>query len=208
MELWVWLNFTLLFLAGGLTPGPAVILVTTASIRYGLWASIAPAVGICAANLVWITLASSGVAVVAKNFPEAFLAFKVLGIAFIVWLAWRTAFGAPVDLLRREPPPKGKLFAHGVGLQLANPNALVYFGGLLPTYFNPDHDMIPQVAISMATVTVCEMFGLMVYAVGADALARKFQSPVFARWFFRLAALAMVVSAAFAVYLTWSATGR
>ena len=208
MELWVWLNFTLLFLAGGLTPGPAVILVTTASIRYGLWASIAPAVGICAANLVWITLASSGVAVVAKNFPEAFLAFKVLGIAFIVWLAWRTAFGAPVDLLRREPPPKGKLFAHGVGLQLANPNALVYFGGLLPTYFNPDHDMIPQVAISMATVTVCEMFGLMVYAVGADALARKFQSPVFARWFFRLAALAMVLSAAFAVYLTWSATGR
>ena len=53
------------------------------------------------------------------------------------------------------------LFAHGVGLQLANPNALVYFGGLLPTYFNPDHDMIPQVLISMATVTVCEMFGLM-----------------------------------------------
>lgn len=208
MELWVWLNFTLLFLAGGLTPGPAVILVTTSSIRYGFWASMAPAVGICAANLVWISLASSGVAVVAKNFPEAFLAFKMLGIAFIVWLAWRTAFGAPVDLLRREPPPKGKLFAHGVGLQLANPNALVYFGGLLPTYFNPDHDMIPQVAISMATVTVCEMFGLMVYAVGADALARKFQSPVFATWFFRLAALAMVLSAAFAVYLTWSTTGR
>lgn len=208
MELWVWLNFTLLFLAGGLTPGPAVILVTTASIRYGFWASMAPAVGICAANLVWITLASSGVAVVAKTFPEAFLAFKLLGIAFIVWLAWRTAFGAPVDLLRRESPPKGKLFAHGVGLQLANPNALVYFGGLLPTYFNPDHDMIPQVLISMATVTVCEMFGLVVYATGADALARRFQSPAFAKWFFMIAALAMVLSAAFAVYLTWSATGR
>lgn len=208
MELWVWLNFTLLFLAGGLTPGPAVILVTTASIRYGFWASMAPAVGICAANLVWITLASSGVAVVAKNFPEAFLAFKLLGIAFIVWLAWRTAFGAPVDLLRKEPPPRGRLFAHGVGLQLANPNALVYFGGLLPTYFNPDHDMIPQVVISMATVTVCEMFGLVVYATGADALARRFQSPAFATGFFRIAALAMVMSAAFAVYLTWSTTGR
>ena len=173
MELWVWLNFTLLFLAGGLTPGPAVILVTTASIRYGFWASMAPAVGICAANLVWITLASSGVAVVAKTFPEAFLAFKLLGIAFIVWLAWRTAFG-----------------------------------GLLPTYFNPDHDMIPQVIISMATVTVCEMFGLVVYATGADALARRFQSPAFATGFFRIAALAMVMSAAFAVYLTWSTTGR
>lgn len=208
MEFWVWANFTLLFLAGGLTPGPAVMLVTTASIRYGFWPAMIPAIGICVANLVWISLAASGVAIVAKSFPEAFLAFKLAGIAFIVWLAWRTAFGAPVDLLRREPPPRRKLFVNGVGLQLANPNALVYFGGLLPTYFNPDHDLVPQVLISMATVTVCEMFGLTVYAAGADALARRFQSLAFAMWFYRLAALAMVVSAGFAVYLTWAATGR
>ncbi|MEY2759756.1 MAG: hypothetical protein RIR33_3534 [Pseudomonadota bacterium] len=208
MEFWVWVNFTLLFIAGGLTPGPAVMLVTTASIRYGFWPSVIPALGICGANLVWIALAAAGVALIARAFPEAFLAFKVAGIAFIVFLAWKTAFGAPVDLLRREPPPKARLFAHGLGLQLANPNALVYFGGLLPTYFNPDRDLLPQVMISMATVTVCEMFGLMVYAAGADALARRFQSQAFATGFFRIAALAMVVSAAFAVYLTWSATGR
>lgn len=208
MDIWVWANFTLLFLAGGLTPGPAVMLVTTASIRYGFWPSTVPALGICAANLVWIALAASGVAVAAKAFPEAFMVLKLAGIAFILWLAWKTAFGAPVDLLRREPPPRGKLFAHGVGLQFANPNALVYFGGLLPTYFNPDRDLIPQVLISMATVTVCEMFGLMVYAAGADALARRFRSQAFATSFFRIASLAMVLSAGFAVYLTWTATGR
>ncbi len=208
MEFWIWVNFTLLFRAGGLTPGPAVMLVTTASIRYGFWASMAPAVGICLANLAWIALAASGVAVLAKAFSEAFMVFKAAGIAFIVWLAWKTAFGAPVDLLRREPPPRRMLFVHGIGLQLANPNALVYFGGLLPTYFNPEHDLIPQVLISMLTVTVCEMFGLVVYAAGSDALARRFQSQAFAHWFFRIAALAMVVSASFAVYLTWAATGR
>lgn len=208
MTVWVWANFTLLFLAGGLTPGPAVMLVTTASIRYGFWAAMIPAVGICVANLVWIALAASGVAVLAKAFPEAFLVLKLAGISFIVWLAWKTAFGAPVDLLRREPPPRRRLLMHGIGLQLANPNALVYFGGLLPAYFNPDYDMIPQVLISMAIVTVCEMFGLVVYAAGSDALARRFQSQAFARWFFRIAALAMVISAGFAVYLTWAATGH
>lgn len=208
MTIWVWANFTLLFLTGGLTPGPAVMLVTTASIRYGFWAAMIPAVGVCVANLAWITLAASGVAVLAKAFPEAFLVLKLAGIGFIVWLAWRTAFGAPVDLLRREPPPRRKLFMHGIGLQLANPNALVYFGGLLPAYFNPDYDMIPQVLISMAIVTVCEMLGLTVYAAGSDALARRFQSQGFARWFFRIAALVMVMSASFAVYLTWAATGH
>lgn len=208
MAFWVWANFTLLFLAGGLTPGPAVMLVTTASIRYGFWAAMIPAIGICVANLVWIALAASGVAVLAKAFPDAFLVLKAAGIAFIVWLAWKTAFGPPVDLLRTEPPPRRKLFMHGIGLQLANPNALVYFGGLLPAYFNVERDLIPQVIISMITVTVCEMFGLMVYASGADALARRFRSQAFAMWFFRIAALAMLVSAGFAVYLTWSTTGR
>jgi len=48
----------------------------------------------------------------------------------------------------------------------------------------------------------------MVYASGADALARRFQSQAFATGFFRIAALAMVVSAGFAVYLTWATTGR
>lgn len=40
-----------------------------------------------------------------------------------------------------------------------------------------DRDLIAQVLIGMATVPVCEMFGLMVYAPGSDTLACGFQSP-------------------------------
>jgi threonine/homoserine/homoserine lactone efflux protein len=208
MEFGVWFAFFALFIAGGLTPGPAVMLVTTSSIRYGFWPSMAPAIGICVSNLIWVTLAASGASALAHAFPQAFTALKLAGVAFILWLAWRTAFGAPVDLLRREPPPKAKLFAHGVGLQLANPNALVYFGGLMPAYLDTSRDLTTQAIVIMITVTVCEMFGLIIYALGADALARRFQSQTFATWFFRLAALAMAASASFAVYATWAATGR
>ena len=208
MEFGVWFAFFTMFLAGGLTPGPAVMLVTTSSIRYGFWVAMAPAVGICVSNIIWVTLAASGASVLAHTFPAGFLALKVAGIAFILYLAWRTAFGEPVDLLRREPPPKARLFAHGVGLQLLNPNALVYFGGLMPAYIDADGDLVSQVIVIMATVTVCEMFGLMVYAGGADALARRFQSKTFAHWFFRIAALLMALSACYAVYSTWATTGR
>ena len=54
----------------------------------------------------------------------------------------------------------------------------------------------------MATVTVTEMFGLAFYAWLADPMNRKFQSPAFTRWFNRLAALAMLVSALFAAIMT------
>lgn len=202
METGVWLAFFLMFLAGGLTPGPAVMLVTTSSMRYGFWPAMVPSIGICVSNLIWDALAASGASAIAHAFPQAFLVIKLAGVAFILWLAWRTAFHGPVDLTRREPPPRRELFARGVGLQLANPNALVYFGGLMPAYIDPEGSLVLQAAILMITVTLTEMIGLIIYAAGADWLARRFASKTFATWFYRLAALAMAASASFAVYST------
>jgi arginine exporter protein ArgO len=95
---------------------------------------MAPALGICTGNLLWIVLAVSGVAALAHVFPQAFLVLKLVGICFIMWIAWRMAVGGAIDLARAAPPPRRHMFARGVGLQLANPNALVFFGGTPGTY--------------------------------------------------------------------------
>lgn len=208
METGVWFALLALFLAGGLTPGPAVMLVTTSSMRYGFWPSMLPAIGVCVANLIWIALAASGASALAHTAPALFLAVKLGGVAFILWIAWTMAFSGAVDLTRREPPPRAHLFGRGIGLQLANPNALVFFGGLLPAYIDPDRPLAVQGAIIVATLTATEMAGLIVYASGADALARRFASPAFAVSFYRLAALAMAAAAVFAVYATWSGPER
>ncbi len=136
MEITVWLALLLLFLSGGLTPGPAVMLITTSSMRYGFWPAMAPALGVCAANLVWVLLAAFGVSALAHAFPASFLVLKIAGISYICWIAWRMAFHGAIDLAQRAPPPRAHQFARGVGLQLANPNALVFFGGLLPAYID------------------------------------------------------------------------
>ena len=202
MELGVWLALVTLFLSGGLTPGPAVLLVTTSSMRYGFWPAMLPAIGICTANLLWVVLAASGASALARAWPAAFTALKLAGVVYIVWLAWQMASHGAVDLRRREPPPRAHSFRRGVSLQLANPNALVYFGGLLPAYIQPDRSLVAQCALMMATITTTELIGLVLYARAADWLARKFASSAFAVWFYRCAALTMAASAAFAVYST------
>ena len=204
MDFATWLALISLFLAGGLTPGPAVMLTVTCSIRYGFWPAMIAAIGVCAANLVWVTLAVLGAAAVSKAFPLAFTVIKLGGLAFIVHLAFKLARAGAVDLTRREAPPRTKLFGSGVGLQLANPNALVYFGGMLPAYIDSARPLLAQSAILMVSITVTELFGLAIYALSSDALARKFASRGFAVGFFRVAALAMVASAALGVYTTWS----
>ena len=46
MEFGVWLAMIGLFLAGGLTPGPAVMLVVSSSLRYGFRPARLPAIGV------------------------------------------------------------------------------------------------------------------------------------------------------------------
>lgn len=204
MEIGVWLALIGLFFAGGLTPGPAVMLVMSSALRYGFRPALLPAVGISAANLVWITLAASGAATLAARFPTLLLALKLAGLGFIGWLAWSLATRTPdrVDASADAAPARGKLFAYGFGLQLSNPNALVFFGLLLPAYIDPARAVIPQALIIMATVTATEMFGLSAYAAAADAMNRRFANAAFVRRFNLLAATAMFATAAFAVWAT------
>jgi threonine/homoserine/homoserine lactone efflux protein len=202
MQPTVWLALVTLFLAGGLTPGPAVLLVTTSSLRYGFWSSLQPAIGVCVANLVWVALSASGVAALARTLPAGFLALRVAGVGYILWIAWRMAFSGPLDVNPSEAPPRVKLFARGLGLQLANPYAVVFFGGLLPAYIDAGKPLVEQCAIIMVTITVTELCGLVTYAAAAHWVMRRFSSKSFAAWFYRGSALAMAGSALVAVWST------
>lgn len=203
MEFSVWLALVALFLAGGLTPGPAVMLVTSSSLRYGFWPSMLAAVGVSSANLFWIALAASGAAALAGAYPTAFLILKLAGVGFILWLAWTmTRSSDPIIVRTGSVPRASVLYLKGMLLQLANPNALVFFGGLLPAYIDADRPLIDQASVMVATVTVTEMAGLAIYAFAADTLSRRFTSPTFAQAFNRIAAALMAGSAIFALIVT------
>ena len=204
MDISVWIALLALFFAGGLTPGPAVMLVMSTSLRYGATTGLVPAFGVSTANLVWISLAATGIATFAASAPSVLLLLKIAGLLFIAWLAWTMATGDPSQprASAAQAPPKSSLFGRGVGLQLLNPNALVFFGLLLPSYFDPSRPVALQAGIIMVTVTVTEMLGLTIYAWAADTMNHRFQTPAFAVWFNRAAATAMLASALFAAFLT------
>jgi homoserine/homoserine lactone efflux protein len=205
MEPAVWASLIALCFAGGLTPGPAVMLTMASSLRYGFAPAMMAALGIATANLGWIVLAATGAGVLATKVPLLFLTLKLAGFGFVCWLAWSMAFGpASGRVVRAEDaPPRATLFLRGVGLQAANPNALVFFGGMLPSFFDAQRPILPQGLQILATMTVAELFGLTVYAAAAAGLALRFSSAAFARRFNRIAAVLMAGSAAFGIVATW-----
>lgn len=204
MAIEVWLALVALFFVGGLTPGPAVMLVLASAFRYGFKPALLPAMGVASANVAWLVLAALGTGALAASYPAGFLALKLIGLAVICWMGISTIFGPlpSADVSAEDAPPRARLYAKGVLLQITSPMPLVFFGLLLPAYFDSSLPLAQQFLIMLVTVTCLEMFGLSFYAAAAQAVRRFLRNPRAARLFNVAIGVTMIASGLFAVLST------
>lgn len=204
MSLEVWFALVALFFVGGLTPGPAVMLVLASAFRYGFKPAMLAALGIAAANVFWLLLAASGAMALITAYPKAFIGLKIIGVLVILYLALTTIFGPlpDADAKAADAPPRAKLFSRGLALQISSPMPLVYFGLLLPAYFDTSYPIWQQVLIMFVTVTTTELIGLATYAYGAERIKAFLRSPRAARIFNVLIGVVMIASGLWAVIST------
>lgn len=204
MSLTTWLALVALFGAGGLTPGPAVMLVLASAFRYGFKPSLLPALGVASANVFWLILGVSGAAVLAETYPMGFLALKIIGLCVIAYLGLKTIFG-PVpnmDVNADDAPRRARLYAKGFALQISSPMPLVYFGTMLPAFVDPNIPLSQQFIIMLITVTATELIGLAVYAYGAQSIRQWLKSPRAARGFNIAIGAVMIASGLWAILST------
>lgn len=198
-----WLALVALFFVGGLTPGPAVMLVMSSSFRYGFRPAMMAAAGVASANVLWLALAATGAAALAASFPNAFVALKLIGLAVIIWLGLSIMRAPPAPVGDTvEVPPKAKLYAKGLTLQLSNPMALVTFAGILPAFFDTGRPIAPQFGVMIFTLTYLELQGLAVYAGFGRAIRAKLSDPSAQRHFNIGVGLILIVAGCVAVGLT------
>ena len=56
--------------------------------------------------MVWLIVAGTGLAVLAKAFAGLFVALKYAGAAYLLYVAWRMATAPVATRARRRPPPR------------------------------------------------------------------------------------------------------
>ena len=81
---------------------------------------------------------------------------------------------------------------------------LVYFGLLLPNYFDPTYSIPQQVFIMFVTVTITELLGLGVYAYGAQKIRKWLKDARSARAFNVFIGTVMIASGLWAILSTSS----
>src|SRR5277367_68456 len=73
------------------TPGPGIAALVARVLGHGL-KGVAPFIaGFAVGDLVWLSVAATGLAVVAHEFATLFVALKFAGAAYLAYVAWGLA---------------------------------------------------------------------------------------------------------------------
>jgi threonine/homoserine/homoserine lactone efflux protein len=157
------------------TPGQDTALTIRNSLVGGRRGGVQTAVGVALGQLVWALATSVGVAAVLRASEPAFLALRLLGAAYLLYLGAQALWSA----LRREPDhaaPAGR--SHGPALRqgfvsnLGNPKMAVFFTSLLPQFAGSFSGLI-ALGLVFSTMTLVWLAGYALAVAKAGDLLRR-----------------------------------
>ena len=117
------------------TPGPDTALTIRNTLMGGRRAGIFTAFGVSTGQATWTLAAAAGIAALLAASEPAFLAVKILGSAYLIWLGLQALLAAVRG--HRRPPvraPRRSSFRQGLLSNLGNPKMAAFFPSLLPQF--------------------------------------------------------------------------
>lgn len=123
------------------TPGPDMVLFLSRAVNYGRPHGVAALSGAMTGLLVHTTLVAFGISLLIVAAPTAFLALKIGGALYLIYLAIRAVReGGGLDLIKkaRRAPTLKESYLTGVGINLLNPKIILFFVTFLPQFVAHD----------------------------------------------------------------------
>ena len=133
----------LLFVAASvalaLAPGPDNVFVLTQSALHGRRAGLLVTLGLCTGLVAHTAAVALGAAAVLATSALAFTALKLVGAAYLLYLAFG-AFRAGAEPLPAGGAPRidgWRLYRRGVVMNVTNPKVAIFFLAFLPQFTDP-----------------------------------------------------------------------
>lgn len=125
------LSIGLIQLMAVISPGPSFLITARTAVAHSRADGIKVALGLGAGTVVWSSAALLGLNAVFHAVPVLFMAMKVAGALFLLYIAWMI-FRHAAEPLRIEggTDAPGNPFVKGFLTQIANPKVAVFFGSI------------------------------------------------------------------------------
>jgi threonine/homoserine/homoserine lactone efflux protein len=160
-------------------PGPNNLYISLRSLTQGRRAGVVSALAVETGTLVYIVVTALGLAALVKASPTLFTAITVTGALYLAYLGVKTLRASGTELDGIAPAPLGRVFRDGVVVNLLNPKAALFFLAFLPQFTTrgagPDQLRAEMLLLGVGTMLIGLVLDLS-YAVGADAVGRRFRS--------------------------------
>ena len=125
-----------------ITPGPDMTLFVGRALSQGRAAGFACMFGAQSGIVIHTSLVALGLSALIVASPQAFMALKIAGAGYLVWLAWQavtkgSAFSP--ETAKRAPRSFFRNWLTGLGINLLNPKIILFFMTFLPQFVSA-HD--------------------------------------------------------------------
>lgn len=127
------------------TPGPDMLFCLAQGARGGPRPALAASAGISLGLMVHVTLAGLGLGLLIAQTPLVFDGIRYAGIAYLLWLAWRTLTAPPGQAA--PPKPVAHAFRDGLIVNLTNPKVILFILAFLPQFVDPAGPVLAQFLI-------------------------------------------------------------
>ena len=157
-----------------LAPGPDNLFVLTQSAIKGRVAGLMVTLGLCTGLIVHTSLVALGVAAVFQTSETAFTALKLVGAAYLAFLAWKAlrAPAEPLGLANAAPLDLRRMYLRGIFMNLTNPKVAIVFLAFLPQFADPARGSIAaQMFVLGGVFILCAWVVFSLIAVAADTLS-------------------------------------
>lgn len=188
--------------AMAMTPGPANIFAIATGMGKGKRAALWGVTGLNAATLIWFLAAALGLGALVVAFPNFFSLLRYVSVFYIVWLAFeqfRTVYARNIAPIAKIKVSKRTPFYDGFIVQITNPKALLFFTGVLPSFFDVNKPVLAQMLMFAIPTIGFDIISMSAYGLGGAALKKRAEDSRFRRGFALAVGLLLLTAAALIV---------
>lgn len=143
---------TLFAFTTSITPGPNNMMLLVSGVNFGFRRTIPHLLGIEVGFGALILAVGLGVGSILSAEPRLYLALKVLGGGYLLWMAWHIAMTRQMGEAGGEARPFS--FVQAALFQFVNPKAWVMAAGAVAAYQNPSSYIRDSALIFLAFMSV------------------------------------------------------
>lgn len=185
------LALVLFAFATSITPGPNNMMLFASGVNFGFRRTVPHMLGIGAGFLSLLIGVGMGLGAVLHAYPPAFIALKVAGGLYLLWIAWR--IGTSRSMGEGEAKARPMTFLGAAAFQWVNPKAWVMAVTAMAVYPNPEHYAL-TVAIVALVFAAVNVPSVSTWAGFGSALREWLSVPVRLKWFNITMAVLLVLS--------------